>query len=276
MRRRLRSCLLVLAAALGAYAPTPAGAKTGVDVISYSVRGKGNVSNLESFAARAVRTYADPRGWSLGGSVRFERVADGGDFTLWLSADALMSTFGGACDVIWSCRNGRNVVINEDRWLGASEAFLAGGGTLDEYRDMVVNHETGHWLGFGHAQCPGPGKAAAVMQQQSMALGGCAFNSWPLSSERAVAAATRHVTVVPPGQSPLTTTTATSPTTSTTRPPTTRPPTTRPPTTGTTTPVASSTTTTRPPAARPSPVRLEDAGARQLSRVPLRPWRRWF
>ena len=148
-------------------------------IYQYSVRGKGNISGLEEFAIVAAETYADPRGWNLGGSVLFERVASGGDFTLWLAADSQLATFGGACDVVWSCRNGRNVVINEDRWLGASPAWTEAGGSLRDYRHMVVNHETGHWLGFGHAACASPGSEAPIMQQQSMDLQGCTPNPWP-------------------------------------------------------------------------------------------------
>lgn len=148
-------------------------------VYQYSVRGKGNISDLEAFAAAVAETYADPRGWNRGGSVRFERVASGGDFTLWLAADSQMAMFGGACDVMWSCRNGRHVVINEDRWLGASPAWTQAGGNLRDYRHMVVNHETGHWLGLGHATCAAPGAPATVMQQQSMDLEGCTPNPWP-------------------------------------------------------------------------------------------------
>ena len=175
--------VVVALAAMVTAVPTAGAADTAVVVYQYSVRGKGNVSDLEEFAAGAAETYADPRGWSLGGSVRFERVASGGDFTLWLAADSQMSTFGGACDVVWSCRNGANVVINEDRWLGASPAWNDAGGSLRDYRHMVVNHETGHWLGFGHATCSSPGAPAAVMQQQSMGLQRCAPNPWPLANE---------------------------------------------------------------------------------------------
>lgn len=148
-------------------------------VYRYSVQGRGNVSDLEAFAAAAAETYADPRGWNHGGTVRFERIASGGAFTLWLSADSQMRTFGGSCDVMWSCRNGRNVVINEDRWLAASPAWIEAGGNLADYRHMVVNHETGHWLGLGHATCLVPGAAASVMQQQSIGLQGCVPNPWP-------------------------------------------------------------------------------------------------
>lgn len=191
-QNRIGAVVLALAAWLAAVpAATAAEPAVGDDgsasrVYQYSVRGKGNVSHIEQFAAAAAETYADPRGWSLGGSVRFERVASGGDFTLWLSADRLMSSFGGACDVVWSCRSGDNVVINEDRWLAASPAWNEAGGSLRDYRHMVVNHETGHWLGFGHASCTSSGAAAAVMQQQSMGLQRCTPNPWPLPKEQAL------------------------------------------------------------------------------------------
>jgi hypothetical protein len=200
MGRRIGAGAIALVALVALGAPAPARARTGPLVITYDVQGRGNVSSLEDLAATAAAVYADPRGWSLGGSIRFERVASGGAFTLWLAADARMATFGGACDRVWSCRNGRDVVINEDRWLGSSEGWLEAGAPLATYRQMVLNHETGHWLGFGHAFCSGAGRPAPVMQQQSMTLAGCAPNPWPLPAERAALAARRDVPVVQAGE----------------------------------------------------------------------------
>jgi hypothetical protein len=191
MGRRFCAVLIAVVASFATGVFAPARAAASPLVITYEVRGRGNISPLEDLASTAALVYADPRGWSLGGSIRFAPVDSGGAFTLWLASDALMSTFGGACGPVWSCRNGRNVVINEDRWLGRSDSWLAALAPLDTYRQMVLNHETGHWLGFGHAACPGAGAPAPVMQQQSMTLDACVPNSWPLPSERSLLAARR-------------------------------------------------------------------------------------
>jgi hypothetical protein len=130
-----------------------------------------------------AETFADPRGWSLGGAVRFVRVPAGGAFTVWLAAPSRVPTFGAPCDQTYSCHQGRNVIINEARWLNGSPAWNGSGASLRDYRHMVVNHETGHWLGKGHARCPGKGRLAPVMMQQSKGTHGCRFNPWPTAAE---------------------------------------------------------------------------------------------
>ena len=149
-----------------------------------------NSSYLEEFRTKLASVYADSKGWSLGGQVVFKRVSSGCQFTAWLSAASQLPSFGAICDSMWSCRVGRNVVINLERWKNASSAWNSSGGSLNDYRSMVINHETGHWLGFGHRMCPGAGKPAPVMQQQSINLQGCKFNPWPTSSELATLKAT--------------------------------------------------------------------------------------
>ena len=75
---------------------------------------------------------------------------------------------------------GRDVVINQTPWLHKTPGFT---GDLRAYRHMVLNHETGHWLGLGHLDCSGPGDPAPVMMQQSKGLDACEPNAWPLPAE---------------------------------------------------------------------------------------------
>ncbi|GAA1502326.1 DUF3152 domain-containing protein [Nocardioides humi] len=152
--------------------------------VRYSVRTRGGVGGVDvaDFRRLAQETYDDPRGWRAKG-VRFKQVKHGGAFTLWLSEARLVPSFSRSCSTQWSCRVGRNVVINVDRWRGASPAWNRADRSLRDYRHMVVNHETGHWLGYGHASCPRRGAPAPVMMQQSKGTGGCRFNPWPTPAE---------------------------------------------------------------------------------------------
>lgn len=152
--------------------------------VTYSVATRGPVTaSVKEFARLAQQTYDDPRGWR-GGGVTFRRVASGGSFTLVLSTAEQVPSFSSVCSTMWSCRVGRYVIINQTRWRSASPAWNAGKRSLRDYRHMVVNHETGHWLGLGHPSCPGPGRLAPVMMQQSKGTSGCRFNPFPLISEQ--------------------------------------------------------------------------------------------
>jgi hypothetical protein len=131
------------------------------------------------FAAQVAAVYADPRGW-LRSHRRLVQVARGGDFTVVLAEARLVPTYSRSCSASFSCRVGRDVIVNADRWRSGARAFP---GSLEQYRQMVLNHETGHWLGLGHASCPGRGRPAPVMQQQSKGMQGCAPNAWPLDAE---------------------------------------------------------------------------------------------
>ncbi len=141
---------------------------------------------MAEFKSLVNQTLNDNRGWSRLG-VSFNEVDSGGSFTLVLSEASQVPSFNyDVCSDYWSCQIGRYVIINQDRWFGASDAWNQTGGSLRDYQHMVVNHETGHWLGHGHdnSGCYGVvGQAAPVMQQQSMDLRECVFNPWPLNSE---------------------------------------------------------------------------------------------
>ncbi|MDR2566189.1 MAG: DUF3152 domain-containing protein [Bifidobacteriaceae bacterium] len=153
-------------------------------VVTYDVAAAGPVAaDLADFAAQAQAALDDPSGWRTAG-VGFDRVAGGGDFTLWLATPDQMTGFAEDCSPEYSCRVGRDVVINEERWLRGALPGALDGLELDVYRAMVVNHEVGHWLGHDHSGCPGPGQSAPLMMQQSKGLDGCVANQYPLPEEQ--------------------------------------------------------------------------------------------
>lgn len=167
-----------------AEAASRAASRSGVtQTVTYDVSTKGSVrASIAEFRSLANQTLNDPRGWARMGVV-FKEVPSGGTFSLVLSEASQLPVFSPGCSAEYSCRAGRFVIINQDRWLGATPSWNNAGGSLRDYRHMVVNHETGHWLGHGHTNCLGAGQPAQVMQQQSIDLQGCKFNPWPVESE---------------------------------------------------------------------------------------------
>lgn len=159
-------------------------AEPAVREVQYHVETRGNVTaDVDEFKSVLAATLNDSRGWSRLG-VRFVEVPAGGELTAVLSESSQMTTFSETgCDIFVSCTVGDYIIINQDRWLGGSKAWNATGSSLDDYRRMVINHETGHWLGHGHLACRGEGQPAGVMQQQTINMQGCEPNPWPLQQE---------------------------------------------------------------------------------------------
>ncbi|MCD5352525.1 DUF3152 domain-containing protein [Kineosporia mesophila] len=152
----------------------------------YRVAVEESISGItaDQFARTVVKTLGGARGWTATGDVRLQRVAAGGpaDFTIYLATprtrDQLCGDEAvGHVDEYTSCRNGANVVVNVARWVHGVPRY---GASPAVYREYVINHETGHALGHGHELCPGTGKKAPVMQQQTLGLHGCTANGWPM------------------------------------------------------------------------------------------------
>ncbi|MCU7723171.1 DUF3152 domain-containing protein [Actinoplanes sp. KI2] len=134
------------------------------------------------FAGEVDRALGDRRGWIASRGVRFQRVPLDvpAEFTVYLASartSERMCRIGGLeTGAYTSCRLPGKVIVNDDRWEGAVRGY---GAPLATYRAYAINHEVGHQLGHGHEACPGPGRLAPVMMQQTFGLKGCLANSWP-------------------------------------------------------------------------------------------------
>lgn len=152
--------------------------------VRFRVTSTGDIeTDLDDFADAAQIIFDDPRGWRRAG-VSFTLVEEGpADVNVVLASPAGVASYGFPCSAEFSCRTGNNVVINDERWRTATDAWNDTEASLLDYRRMVTNHEMGHWLGHGHLHCSAPGEPAPLMQQQSKSLQGCEPNPWPLDDE---------------------------------------------------------------------------------------------
>ncbi len=132
-------------------------------------------------AARLVAAVLDDgRSWRGTGGARFQLVAHGEQADL-RAVIATPKTTDRLCAPLLtrgqvSCQTGERVVLNARRWVDGAASF---GEDRTNYRRYLVNHEFGHALGHQHVGCPGRGKPAPVMLQQTKGLGGCTANPWP-------------------------------------------------------------------------------------------------
>ena len=141
----------------------------------------GTWQDAPAFAAAVDATLSDPASWTGQGRWSFQRLArDDVDFVIRLATpatvDQVCANAGLHTGGYVSCRSGRFVMINLDRWMSAVPDYH---GDVATYRLYVINHEVGHQLGYSHQACPGPGRVAPVMQQQTFGLKGCLANGWP-------------------------------------------------------------------------------------------------
>ncbi|MFF4748971.1 DUF3152 domain-containing protein [Streptomyces sp. NPDC002514] len=142
----------------------------------------------ELFAQAVQQTLNDRRSWAHGGGRTFERVSSGEpDFVItlaspgttaeWCAKSGLDTTVDNvSCDSAATQR----VMINAYRWAQGSRTY---GDEIYAYRQMLINHEVGHRLGYNHVSCDKNGELAPVMQQQTKFLDHdgihCLANPWP-------------------------------------------------------------------------------------------------
>ncbi|WP_323056045.1 DUF3152 domain-containing protein [Streptomyces sp. NEAU-W12] len=139
------------------------------------------------FAEAVHRTLNDNRSWAHNGARTFERIHSGRpDFVItlaspattaeWCAKSGLDTTVDNvSCDSAATER----VMINAFRWARGATTY---GDELLAYRQMLINHEVGHRLGYNHVTCDKDGDLAPVMQQQTKFLEHdgirCRPNAW--------------------------------------------------------------------------------------------------
>ncbi|MFF1691171.1 MULTISPECIES: DUF3152 domain-containing protein [unclassified Streptomyces] len=127
------------------------------------------------FAQAVQKTLNDDRSWAHDGGRTFERISSGkpdfvitlaspGTTGVWCEKSGLDTTEDNvSCDSAATDR----VMINAYRWAQGSKTY---GNKIHLYRQMLINHEVGHRLGFNHVTCTKNGALAPVMQQQTKFL----------------------------------------------------------------------------------------------------------
>lgn len=141
----------------------------------------------ELFAEAVQKTLNDDRSWAHNGARTFERIYSGkpdfvitlaspGTTAVWCAKSGLDTTEDNvSCDSAATER----VMINAYRWAQGSTTY---GDRIHAYRQMLINHEVGHRLGFSHVTCDKDGDLAPVMQQQTKFLDHdgihCRANPW--------------------------------------------------------------------------------------------------
>jgi hypothetical protein len=155
--------------------------------VKYTVEIEGGLDVDPTEVGTTIRSIlVDPKGWQKVDGVRFvnvspEQEAKGAhvDVRITLASPGLTDRLCAPMRTLSqvSCWNGERSVLNFRRWALGDDSY---GSDVSRYRVYQVNHEVGHGLGHQHRMCPGKGKRAPVMVQQTLDLGGC--KPWPYPS----------------------------------------------------------------------------------------------
>ncbi|MEU6364395.1 DUF3152 domain-containing protein [Streptomyces sp. NPDC046931] len=175
----------------GRFAAVPGSAKAPGRGRKYTYRvdvEKGLGLDGRLFAEAVQKTLNDDRSWANHGARTFERVSSGKpDFVITLASPGTTASWCAKSgldttedNVSCDSASTERVMINAYRWAEGSTTY---GDKIHAYRQMLINHEVGHRLGYGHVTCDKDGELAPVMQQQTKFLDHdgihCLPNPWP-------------------------------------------------------------------------------------------------
>ncbi|AXU16392.1 DUF3152 domain-containing protein [Streptomyces clavuligerus] len=157
-------------------------------LIRYGVRLEdGTGLDVDDIAGEIDGILRDPRGWTRRGAASFQRVSSPPyDMVVHIvspgTTDRMCGRWGLDTGGRVNCANAPDLVVNVRRWVELSEQYPD---RPHDYHALIINHEVGHVLGYGHRGCSGPGQPASAMQQQIKGLKGCTANPWVYDADGA-------------------------------------------------------------------------------------------
>jgi hypothetical protein len=116
-----------------------------------------------------------PDGWSQDGYSFEPASKDSARVLIRLSSSPTIDKTCGLSGKL-SCAElgGKHMYLNSERWFyGAPKSGLK----LEDYRQYMISHEMGHILGKEHTKCPGKGRLAPIMLQQTKGIAECIPNT---------------------------------------------------------------------------------------------------
>ncbi|MFI1829313.1 DUF3152 domain-containing protein [Streptomyces sp. NPDC020412] len=148
----------------------------------------GTGLDVDDVAAEIDGILRHERGWTRKGVASFQRVSSPPyDMLVHIvspaTTDALCGAWGLDTGGQVNCANAPDLIVNVRRWIELSEQYR---GRPHDYHALIINHEAGHVLGYGHRTCAGPGKPAPAMMQQIKGLRGCTANPWVYDADGAL------------------------------------------------------------------------------------------
>lgn len=120
------------------------------------------------------------RGWKkFGYNFKYIAFSKNVNFTFYFTSEETIQKICNLSGLSCADLNSNIIYINANNWRnGSTKSKLS----LDDYRTYVINHEVGHIIGKSHVTCSGFNKVP-VMVQQTLGIGNCKPNPWPLSIE---------------------------------------------------------------------------------------------
>lgn len=159
--------------------------------VRYTVEVEDGAGVDETEFAHVVRdVLTDKRGWQIHDQVHFVNVSperftagEKPEVRITLASPDTVDELCAPMDTEGqvSCSNGDRVALNSIRWTQGVQYYPD---DLLRYRIYLVNHEVGHAIGHDHEACPGPGRPAPVMLQQTLGLQGCTGYPWPVPGQQ--------------------------------------------------------------------------------------------